>query len=161
MFRRTKFLIITTFITFTGASACSAAPHYGMVGVTDTLVSADIGGFALSRECGLKFKEGRMCTSEEVIETVDPPTSIPSDVAFVQPIYGAVYRDALDRLLVLETNTGVQGFFNPYITSLNCGSWNSTSTDLNGLVLVSPAGKGVFGTLNCSNRARVACCAPK
>ncbi len=160
MFRRTKFLIAAGLIAFTGVSACGNA-DFGMVAVSDAVVSADIGGFALSKECGLKFKNGRMCTSKEVIEAVNPPTSIPSGVAFVQPIHGAVYRDTLDRLVVLEMYTGVQGFFNPFTTNLNCGSWSSTSTDLNALVLVFPAGKGVFGTLNCANPARVACCAPK
>jgi hypothetical protein len=129
-----------------------------MVGVTDTAVSADIGGFVLSKECANKFNKSRMCTSKEVIETANPPSIPPSVAAWVQPIYGAAFRDTLDRLAVIETYTGVLGYFDPHRPMLNCGSWHSASNDKDGLVVTA---KGVFGTLNCVNKARVACCAPQ
>lgn len=130
--------------------------RFQLIGFTDALTTAggvSRGLFALTDTCQSEFAgETRICTTEEVLDTVSIPDQVRAlrdfDWAWVRPSIRA-YTDAV-RPLAVDVS-GISG--SP--EHLSCLAFESGSG--RGLV-VSP--RGIVNTSGCAHLRRVACCGP-
>ena len=79
-----RLLALTTLAVLLFASAANAQ----YVGITGTAFDGAQGVFTYNRACHAAHPGSRMCTSEEVLETVNPPTlGSPGEIAWVRPVF--------------------------------------------------------------------------
>jgi len=122
--------------------------QFQLVGFTSGSLPADTGVLGFGASCQAEFAASRMCTSTEVMQTVDMPELSGSTTAWVRPIAqpgsnsGGVVVDA----------SGVEG---QQDYGLSCGGWSLTYPSSHGLIV---DGKGRFDKITCSQTRRVACC---
>ena len=104
---------------------------------TETLTGAQ-GVLAFTLACQAEFAESRMCTSEEILNTIDVPADL-AGTAWVRPTYVEGGHDI----------SGVEDSAEHY----TCKGW---TFDGNKGLTVTEDGK--FDTLICNNLFQVACC---
>ena len=126
-----------------------AAGNMELVGFTTATTAPNVGLFAMTNLCQVEFLDSRMCTSEEIMKTVNIPELPTGTVAWAQPVVtGAFHETAMIRV-------DISGLMR---SDLNCDGWTSTNTEHDGLI-VTDIGK--IDILGCYNRQLpVACCAP-
>jgi hypothetical protein len=132
----------------------SGQREFEYVGVTTETFDGGVGAHSMSKACFSAHLGSRMCTSKEVILTVDPPIIgdgvaywvHPSGVIPTSP--GSSYRDFSG---VEDTNV-----------NLSCNGWrNATDKGLTFFANSSnPNATGGFAFLPCVTARSVACCAP-
>jgi hypothetical protein len=111
---------------------------YELAGFTSASFTGAQGVLAFTLACQSEFADSRMCTSEEVLNTVDVPMAL-SGTAWVRPTYVEGGHDM----------SGVEDSAEHF----TCKGW---TFDGNKGLTVNEDGK--FDTLICSNRFQVACC---
>lgn len=132
------------------AAAQQACSDFELVGFTSTTYLGTAGVLGLTVGCQAEFPDSRMCTSVEVMQTVNVPAGLSGD-AWVRPVFvpvgtGSAATATLDA-------SGLRDYTND---GLSCRAWSGfTST---GLVVSSD---GAFSQPSgCATTPRsVACCA--
>jgi hypothetical protein len=120
----------------------SGEEEFVLVGFTSTTHLGDTGVLGFTQACQAEFSDSRMCTSVEVMETVDVPGGLSGD-AWVRPV-NLTGRDSFGF-----------GFDASGVSGRSCDGWNNQSTVLG----LSVSGSGQFGVGQCSTPLAVACCA--
>jgi hypothetical protein len=121
------------------------------VGVTAEAFDGAQGVFTYNLACHTAHSGSRMCTSEEVIETVNPPIlGILGERAWVRPTFqplatGSTTRWSVDASGLANTSG-----------SFTCDGWENESA--RGLTI--DLGVGAFRTIDCDTALKVACCIP-
>ena len=141
-------LTLATFALLLFASAANAQ----YVGVTATTFDGQQGVFTYNLACHAAHPGSRMCTSEEVMETVNPPiVGSPGEVAWVRPVLKPVATGASSSI-----STDASGVTtSPY--NLSCDGW--TSDEDQGLTVQLDTGE--FAIASCfPAQHRVSCCIP-
>ena len=129
----------------------AAAGNMELVGFTTVTTLPNIGLFAMTELCQVDYLDSRMCTSEEIMKTVNIPV-LPSDTkAWVQPVI---------TTRVSSEYTDISGITGTY--SVSCSNWSYIGNPpiLNGLTVTN---LGVLGNVTChapGSILPVACCAP-
>ncbi len=132
-----------------------AEGRFQFVGFT-TQLSAPAGPVTLNLLCANEFPGSRMCSTAEIMETVQWPDNTRSTSGWVNPVFTHVDVDN-DQYL------DVSGLLNnPYYEGrLSCKGWSSTSPDHRGLTFEWNAPLYYFfNETYCSYENSVACCAP-
>ncbi|GAG14310.1 unnamed protein product, partial [marine sediment metagenome] len=130
----------------------TGTPRYQLVGFTaDTFpVTTGVLGFTLA--CQVAFPESRMCTSNEVMETVTVPLDL-SGEAWVRPSFVPIATG--DNNVRAMDNSGNYG----WPSSFTCSGWRSEVNDgYNKGLTVDATGR--FVSRRCDYVYAVACCAP-
>ncbi len=134
------------------AAAQVCTKQFQLVGFSSSTLNGNAGVFAMTKACQEDFPESRMCTSEEVMNTVTIP-SITAQNAWVRPAIRsigtggvAVLADASGR------DSGIQAGSDP--SDLTCRGW--TDNGFQGLTVTTSGG---FVPQVCTARRPVACCA--
>jgi len=140
--------ILSLIAAFATSAGAQTVKQFQLVGFTEAALSADIGVIGFTEACQAEFGASRMCSSVEVMQTVDMPVLSGSTTAWVVPVAqpgsssGGVVVDA-------SGVEGQQGY------GLSCKGWSSPHTASHGLIV---DGKGRFDEVSCSQTKRVACC---
>ena len=132
--------------------------RFALVGFTANTFPSDTGVLGFTLACQSDFDAAtRMCTSDEVMETVVVPTSLSGD-AWVRPQFAPFSATGSGNAVVAHDSSGVTK--SGAITSsgvLSCSGWSQSTTSA-GLIVDSV---GRFSTKPCNmGLASVACCAP-
>ena len=114
----------------------SGEEEFVLVGFTSTTHLGDTGVLGFTQACNAEFSDSRMCTSVEVMETVDVPGGLSGD-AWVRP----VNLTGLDA----SGQSGVR----------SCFGWSNRD----GAFGLSVSGSGQFGVGFCDTPQPVSCCA--
>ncbi len=117
----------------------SAAPRFQLVGFTRATAQGHQRVFGFTRTCAAEFPRSRMCTSQEVLDTVSLPRSLQGD-AWVRP--------------VLTGDWEVSGA--PAAAVQSCAGWTSLRGEDRGWTVDA---SGAFESRSCGAFRRVACCA--
>jgi len=125
------------------ATAGEAEKTFHFVGFSASSMSADGGIFALNSACQSSFAGSKMCTSEEISNTVNPTMFDVNTKGWVQPTFSA------------SGNTNVD--YSGEVPS-NCGGWDGEGGSISTAVGLVVNGVGVFTRENCDNLISVACC---
>ncbi len=120
----------------------SGEEEFVLVGFTSTTHLGDTGVLGFTQACQAEFSNSRMCTSVEVMETVNVPAGL-GGTAWVQPVVLGASGTSV--------GTDVSG-----IRGETCGGWSSNNTIGAGLTV---SGSGQFGIGGCGTQKPVACCA--
>jgi hypothetical protein len=121
----------------------ASAANAQYVGVTSETFDGAQGVFTYNRACHAAHPGSRMCTSEEVIKTLNPPVvGSPGDLAWVIPVFQPTgYTHSVDR-----SGRGAAA----------CFGWSETDRD--GLAVQLDRGGFVYST--CEVVRKVTCCIP-
>jgi len=130
---------------------------------TTGLVSADSGLLAMTRSCQATFGAGtRMCTSAEIIQTVDLPASgnWNTNTAWVRASLVGAYGGGNSYGSLVDA-TGLT-LWGQNQLDLSCSGWSTAAANQKkGLVIASGADhEGRFAVVSCDTQAGVACCGP-
>lgn len=125
---------------------------FQLVGFTSAALTGDSGLFGLTLACQAEFPGSRICTSREILETVEVPTGLSGD-AWVQPLVMAGRtREAVD---VSGASAG---------SSMTCGGVRPSPTWSVGFGFgrfgLTVDSSGGFVVRECGTARSVACCAP-
>jgi hypothetical protein len=119
----------------------SGEEEFVLVGFTSTTHLGDTGVLGFTQACNAEFSDSRMCTSVEVMETVDVPGGLSGD-AWVRPV-------------LLGAGSSSFGLDASGLIGTSCFGWQEGGSS-SGL---SVSGSGQFGAGQCSTPLAVACCA--
>lgn len=134
---------LTTFALLLFASAANAQ----YVGITGTAFDGAQGVFTYNLACHAAHPSSRMCTSKEVMETVNPPVvGNPGDTAWVRPTISPGSNVSVSLVDV----SGQEG-------GLGCLGWSETEAQ--GLTVQLDTGSFKADT-SCAITLKVACCIP-
>jgi len=125
------------------------APVMQLAGFTSEVLLGSSGALNFTRACGAEYPESRLCTSEEVMNSVDPPT-LATAWAWVRPSFSPLATGFADPIGV--DASGVTG----ETVQLSCDGWKET-TPFTGLATDDT---GAFGLQDCAGELPVACCSP-
>ena len=130
-------------------SSCPApepAPmSWQYVGATATAFDGGQGLFTYNLACNAAHAGSRMCTSEEVMNTINPPiVGSPGEAAWVRPLYQPGGR--VDLALVDASGQLATGA---------CEGWSVTG----GSGLTIDLDDGAFHRNSCASARRITCCA--
>lgn len=130
----------------------AAKPMMELVGFTTSGFAGDAGILKYSMACADKYPMSRMCTSEEVMNTVNFPSAadIPAASVWVRPSFSPLGVGGEDPVVVDASGVDEDPL------ALTCDGWNSASEAMTGLVTNEA---GTFDTMTCDNELPVACCA--
>jgi len=163
-----KIFVFGICLAFLMTGTVFAAQPSEMVFVGFTTATIEIDGFyrgnslfAMTKLCQAEYENSRMCTSEEVMKTVNIPelpdfipyprsTSI-IDWGWVQPVITSIYVNEDGEIFYVDISgqSGKHG--------LNCNNWTVPRSDWGGLA-VNVIGN--FEAPGCNRVGPVACCAP-
>ncbi len=126
----------------------ASAAHAQYVGVTVEVFDGAQGIFTYNRACHAAHPGSRMCTSEEMVNTVNPPVvGSAGELAWVKPApqpYGNSF-DALDASSIPMA-----------MSEYTCEAWSTT----NAAGFVVKLEDGMFEVQSCQFPSRVTCCIP-
>ena len=135
------------------ALAQTCTKQFQMVGFSSRTLNGNAGVFGMTAACQESFAASRMCTSEEVMNTVTIP-DLNAQNAWVRPAIkpigtggGAVIADA-------SGSDSADGNANSLPGDLTCRGWTRTN-NYNGLTVNDSGG---FLPQSCSGSRPVACC---
>ncbi len=134
-------LAVLGFVCATGTSP----KRFQLVGFTTQTFLGGAGVLGFTLACQAEFPASRMCTSQEVLETVTVPTNLIGD-AWVRPSYEPSPEVQLDASGV-ATN----------VILPTCGSWTASVNGPTGLTVDSVG--GFRANQLCAVARAVACCA--
>lgn len=151
--------LMLSFVLIVALAACAGPPNVDaeLVGFSsERFTGGRTGVLGYTRACQADFPGSRMCTSEEVLRTVNVP-SLPVTKAWVLPSFQPIAPTS-DGLVALDAS----GKANQTIRNFTCSSWISNDSQTFGLtVIVDDTGRvGSFDFGNCAAERSVACCMP-
>ena len=138
-----------------------AAQRFELVGVTSADLRGRSGLLNLTRACHSEFAGSRMCTSEEILNTVNPPAT--SRSGWVRPVLvprstGSITEfhstDSNPPLLDLSDASGATGT----VATLTCWAGHGGPGNFKTGLTIDP--DGYFIRTVCDEQIGVACCAP-
>ena len=138
---------VTGSVEVTNFPPSSTPARFQLVGFSSMPVTGDVGVLGMTVECQKDFADSRMCTSVEVMETVNVPGGLAGD-AWVRPISQPFHTQVSGERSVDASGVGEE------TRRISCGGWRSVG--LKGL-MTDAAGR--FGFFSCNLAAAVACCA--
>ena len=127
----------------------SASGNMELVGFTTATTTPNVGLFALTQLCQAEYLDSRMCTTEEVMKTVNIPVLPDDTVAWIQPIIVSQYNEVVRDISGIGLRTGS--------SYLSCAGW---SVSYLGDYSLNISNLGIIGYSSCANTHPVACCAP-
>lgn len=154
MKRLTGYISAFMLLGFIWAAPALGQSAFEFVGTSAATTTGDVGIFALNNLCSDTFSGARMCTSGEILGTVEPPT-LPAALAWARPTIASMDVESSGSE-VIDRDSGVKSFV--IGGRLSCGSWNDASPGIAGLMVGTD--DGAFGLAACSSAISVACCAP-
>ncbi len=130
-------------------AAAQTTKAFQLVGFTSQTRNGGKGVADYTRTCQLEFEASRMCTSTEVMQTVDFPELTSN--AWVRPVFspltgGATNLTVLDASGVVSEDDG----------DLSCSGWRRNASGVSGLTVDKD---GLFEARACNEGRRIACCA--
>jgi hypothetical protein len=129
----------------------ASAANAQYVGVTSETFDGTQGVFTYNRACHAAHFGSRMCTSEEVMKTVNPPTAgSPGELSWVRPVFQPIATGNTNRFAGDASGLMIQP------ADLTCIGWSNTGP--NGMTL--DLSTGSFGTNACTDALKVTCCIP-
>jgi hypothetical protein len=129
----------------------ATAANAQYVGVTAQTFDGTQGIFTYNRACHDAHPGSRMCTSEEVMETINPPTlGSPGEVAWVRPVFQPVASSYTGPIAIDVSGIGTESAY------MTCRGWRYE--DHSGLALYLVTGQ--FTTNECTSALKVTCCIP-
>ena len=143
------FIVIAAVGTLTVPEVPAQTPTFRLVGFSQTTARGDTGILHLNGICHSEFPGSRMCTSAEVVATVDPPMTINSNFAWVHTTivassgYFNSLFDTTGKLLSLDQ-----------AVSPNCDGWSYPNTTT--VAITTDTGAAILRS--CADANRVACC---
>jgi len=129
--------------------------RWQIVGFTSASYLGNEGVLGFTRHCQTEFSDSRVCTSQEVMDTVAVPGSLTGS-AWVRPVFVPVSVARYGLQGTIQMALDASGRTGSAPGTLNCNGWSSPSSSARGLV-VSDAGS--FSTRACNVTFSVACCA--
>ena len=123
-----------------------ATGNMELVGFTTVTTAPNIGLFGMTQLCQAEYLDSRICTSKEIMETVNVPLLPSGTRAWLQPVVAGVNTSGI------VTDISGQQYY-----SLSCGNWQSIEPTSRGL---SVTNLGSITMNQCSSILPVACCAP-
>ncbi len=136
--------LIAGVATTAGAQTCTK--QFQLVGFTAGDLPSDTGVLGFTQACQAEFPASRMCSSVEVMQTVDMPVLPESTKAWVRP----TFRPGGNGPLLDASGTESQSSL-----TLSCRGWAYTGNGYAGLAV---DGNGRFDSEGCINSFPVACC---
>ncbi len=133
--------------------ACPPRPAsaiFQLVGFTSQRLVGTAGVLAFTLACQSAFPGSRMCSSEEIVQTVTVPSGL-SGGAWVRPTFQPIATQDDRGYAIAADISGLAAF----PTSLTCTGWSLPF--YHGL---SVTAAGQFSTSLCEESRAVACCAP-
>jgi hypothetical protein len=126
--------------------ATAATAQY--VGVTTETFDGGQGVITYNRACHAAHPGSRMCTSQEIMSTVNPPVAgSPGEVAWVRPVYqptSTTYLIDVSGQLYIST----------------CEGWSEAPNSNNGFVVQLDTGSFYSQLMQCNIPNKVTCCIP-
>ena len=124
----------------------AAAGNLELVGFTIATTVGGIGLFGMTKLCQAEYVGSRMCTSEEIMKSINIP-ELPSDsYAWVQPVI--ISTDSSRNYIDLS---GIKGY------QITCNNWSIGNASNSGFGVNHI---GQFIRPSCNEIIPVACCAP-
>ena len=131
-----------------------------LVGFTSTTVTGDAGVLGMTNACHLEFSATRMCTSEEVMNTVAMPVLPAETQAWVRPVFGPISSAIAGAMTIDHSGTVSSNNTSSVGTNASqgqsCRGWSSNSF---GNIGLTASDEGGFSLLSCDVPRSVACCA--
>ena len=127
-----------------------------LVGFTSTTVTGDAGVLGMTNACHLEFAATRMCTSEEVMNTVAMPVLPEETQAWARPTFVPVASGAAGSAYGLDQSGMLSGDLTSGFDIMTCLGWTTSSFSRSGLTVSSV---GQVTTESCDTAQPVACCA--
>ncbi len=142
-------LLSASLAASTGAIAETS--NIQLVGFTTATATGDAGILTFHKLCFAEFPGSRMCTSDEIVATIDPPLTAGTEYAWVHSVLVAslASRSSVFDSLGIEYELG----FNH---RPNCAGWAYTGPF--GPVIATDSGSATVHA--CTEANRIACCAP-
>jgi hypothetical protein len=144
------------------ASEAAGSGELQLVGFTTTTTTGDAGILNLSRMCAQEFKNSRICTTEEVVRSVDPPPPPASPGPTAAWVHATFRSSLVFPAAQGDANEGSLYVFDPTggtretRVSATCDGWTDSTT--NGTVVrFDPYGE--IADTECDQSLRVSCCA--
>lgn len=142
------FVSIGSTLGLATTASAQTVKAFQIVGFTSSTFDGLNGIAVFSRECQLQFPASRMCSSTEVLNSVNFPEG--TSEGWVRPVYspiapgiGGAVLDAAGRV------DATDGY-------LSCEGWSRNSSGINGLTVDQD---GIFRSRSCNNPRKVTCCA--
>ena len=145
------FIIIAAVGVLVVPEASAQTPSFQLVGFSQTTARGAAGLLYMSQICHAEFPGSRLCASEEIVATVNPPLTIDSNYAWVHTTmvassdYANSLFDATGKLLSLD-----QG------VAPNCDGWSYANT----VTVAITTDTGAAHLRSCADANRIACCSP-
>ena len=134
----------------------SAPPRWQLVGFTSTSHTGDAGVLAFTVACQAELGAvSRMCTSQEVLDTVTVPGSLTGS-AWVRPAFVPVSVAVYGLQRAIQTALDASGLTGSGPGDLNCNGWATAGSSTSGLAV---SATGSFTKSACNQTIAVACCA--
>ncbi len=139
--------------TPTTAQAQTCTKQFQMMGFSNQTVNGNAGVFGMTEACQASFPASRMCTSEEVMNTVTIP-DLDAQNAWVRPAIKPIGTGGLAVIADASGSDSADGNANSVPGDLTCRGWTRTN-NYNGLTVNDSGG---FMPQSCSGARPVACC---
>ena len=158
---RSVVLLVSCLFLALPASAQQVCSDFELVGFTSTTHLGDVGVLGATLACQDDYIDSRMCTSVEVMNTVNVPLGLTGS-AWVRPVFVPPAMNGGSSVQHAMSSTDASGAIAPDDTrarsyNLSCSGWGTSSSLRTGLSVDST---GAFGVSNeCENLLSVACCA--
>ncbi len=124
----------------------TTAANAQYVGVTSETFDGAQGVFTYNRACHAAHPGSRMCTSQEIMSTVNPPVvGNPGEMAWVHPVYQAVSTSLIDVSGARDVGT--------------CAGWREVNF-YEGFVVQLDTGSFYSQFMQCNIPNKVTCCIP-
>lgn len=145
-------LALTSIPSTSAAQTCSK--QFQLVGFSSRAVSGNAGLFEMTRACQESFEASRVCTSEEVMSTVEIP-ELSAQNAWVRPSFKPIGTGGPASLADASGSASVDAGAEALPGDLSCRGWTRTN-DYSGLTVNDDGG---FQPQVCGASRPVACCA--
>jgi hypothetical protein len=148
--------LVAALLAFGAPSAALAqtcTKQFQLVGFSSQNLNGNAGVFRMTAACQQDFEASRVCTSEEVMNTVEIP-ELSAQNAWVRPALRPIGGGSIAVLADASGSDSADGNVNSLPGDLTCRGWTRTS-NYNGLTVNSDGG---FLPQSCSGSRPVACC---
>ncbi len=149
VFSPTISILLTMAAVFASGNVAAQSATRQLVGFTNATATGDAGLLVMDRSCYLEFPHSRMCTTDEIVATIDPPLTAGREYAWAHSVLVAslASRSSVFDSVGIEYELGSN--HRP-----NCAGWAYTGTF--GPVIATDSGSASIRP--CSDPRRVACC---